>query len=299
METLLFTGGSGFLGSCINPILSKKYKVTTFGNTEKSDLVGNIASGDFKLPQRYDIVLHAAGKAHTYPKTEAEIKSFYDVNYNGTLNLCKELERVGVPQSLIFISTMAVYGSDGSECVDESHPLNGSTPYAKSKILAEEFLIDWGKKNNVVIGILRPALLVGPNPPGNLGAMIKGIQSGRYLSINHGAAKKSFLMVYDIANVIPKLSSKGGIYNICDTTPVTYRQMEQIICNQLKKSLPLSIPLWIGNILAKIGDLLGSKSPINSTKLKKLTTSSIYSNRKITAELDWEPMDILSKFLIK
>lgn len=296
---MLFTGGTGFLGKNIMPILKRTYDVTTLGISEDSDIMGNLASSEIKLPKQYDIVLHAAGKAHSYPKTQAEIDSFYSVNFDGTKNLCDELERVGVPKALIFISTMAVYGSDGSTCVEETYPLNGVTPYAKSKILAEQYLIEWGKRNNVKIGILRPALLVGPNPPGNLGAMINGIRKHKYLSINQGKALKSFLMVYDIANVIPPLSKKGGIYNICDTNPLSYRQMEEVICGQLGIRLPLSIPMWLGTLIAKFGDLLGKKSPINTTKLQKLTRSSIYNNGKIKRELGWEPLNVYQNFKIE
>lgn len=56
--------------------------------------------------------------------------------------------------------------------ITEDHPLNGDTPYAKSKIMAEEYLIRWCQKNNVILGILRPSLLAGKNALGNLGAMV-------------------------------------------------------------------------------------------------------------------------------
>ena len=45
----------------------------------------------------YDVVLHAAGKAHTVPKTEEEKQVFYDVNYIGTIHLCDALEKAGIP----------------------------------------------------------------------------------------------------------------------------------------------------------------------------------------------------------
>lgn len=298
METLLFTGGTGYLGHNVKPILDQIYQVTTIGITDRDDIKADFVTDVPTLPQQYDVVLHAAGKAHTYPKTEAEKQAFFDVNYKGTIHLCDALEKVGVPKSFIFISTMAVYGSDGSTIVTEKHPLNGETPYAVSKIKAEEYLIGWCKKHNVILGILRPSLLAGPNPPGNLGAMIKGIQKGRYLSINHGKARKSFLMVYDIAYVIPSLVQVGGIYNICDDESVSYRQLEEIICKQLGKKLPPTIPMWLAIIFAKVGDLLGKIAPINSVKLMKLTRTSVYSNTKIRSALNWQPLNIVENFKI-
>ena len=299
MQTLLFTGGTGYLGHNIKPILDKDYDVTTIGITERDMLKANLATEVPQLPKKYDVVLHAAGKAHRYPRTEAEKQAFFDVNYVGTVHLCYALEKVGVPESLIFISTMAVYGSDGSTCVTEDFPLNGDSPYAKSKIQAEEYLTKWCKKNGVKLGILRPSLLAGPNPPGNLGAMIKGIKSGRYLSIGHSEARKSFLMVYDIGNVISKLADVGGIYNICDNESVSYRELELLISQQLHKRPPISIPLWLAKLFAKIGDFLGDKAPINSIKLDKLTHTSIYSSAKIQSALNWQPLRVLDNFKIE
>ena len=193
MKKLLFTGGTGFLGVNAKPVLDQQYEVTTIGITNEDDINANFANGVPKLPYRYDIVLHAAGKAHIYPKTQEEIQSFYDINYIGTKNLCKALEKVGVPKSFVFISTSGVYGIEDGNYITEDTPLLGEEPYQRSKIMAEEFLTKWCHEHNVVLGILRPSLIAGRNAPGNLGAMIHGIKSGVYLGINHGKAKKSLL----------------------------------------------------------------------------------------------------------
>ena len=177
---LLFTGASGFLGHNLLPLLKQSYEVTTLGLTPQDDLQCNLAKNVPELSTTYDIVLHAAGKAHVVPRTEAEKQAFYDVNLNGTLNLCRALEQSCLPKALIFISTVAVYGCETGSEITEEHPLLGTTPYADSKIQAELFLNDWAGRNGVVLGIIRPSLIAGPNPPGNLGAMINGIKSGRY-----------------------------------------------------------------------------------------------------------------------
>ena len=74
--------------------------------------------------------------------------------------------------------------------------------------MAEEYLQEWCHNHNVILGILRPSLIAGPNPPGNLGAMIKGIESGKYFSIGGGKVRKSVLMVEDIARLVPLLTKK-------------------------------------------------------------------------------------------
>lgn len=295
---LLFTGASGFLGNNVRPLLERVYEITTAGLLSQDDYTVNIAREVPELHERYDVVLHAAGKAHSIPKTEEEKQAFFDVNLQGTKNLCYALEKVGIPGAFIFISTVAVYGCDYGENITEEHPLNGTTPYAMSKRLAEEYLQKWCYEHNVILGIIRPSLLAGPNPPGNLGAMISGIRSGRYLSIAGGQARKSILMVQDIAKLVPLLAKRGGIYNVCDSYQPTFRELEALICKQMKKSLPLSIPYWLAKGMALIGDSLGKKAPINSLKLDKIAKSLTFSNEKAIRELGWKPMSVMDNFRI-
>lgn len=298
MKKLLFTGASGFLGYNIRPILEKSYDVHTIGLTDDDDIKINMAKEVPPINTHYDVVLHAAGKAHTVPKTLAEKQVFYDVNYIGTIHLCDALEKAGIPKALIFISTVAVYGCEFGENIDEYHPLNGNTPYADSKIKAEEYLTKWCSDHKVRLSILRPSLLAGKNAPGNLGAMVNGIKKGFYMNIAGGKVVKSILMAEDIARLIPLLEEKGGIYNVCDTRQPSFGDISASVAKQLGKHRPISIPYWMAWCMAKVGDLLGSKAPINSYKLEKMTKSLTFSNEKARKELGWEPLDVLTNYRI-
>lgn len=298
MDELLFTGGTGFLGKNIMPMLDQQYEVTTCGITSEDDIRVNIAKEVPVLSERYDIVLHACGKAHIVPKTEAEKQAFYDVNYKGTVNLCTALEKIGVPKAFIFISTVAVYGCEYGELITEEHPLNGTSPYAESKIMAEKYLTEWCACHGVILGILRPSLLAGKNAPGNLGAMVNGIRRGYYMNIAGGKVIKSILMAEDIARLVPLLTEKGGIYNVCDTCQPSFGEISVSVAKQLGKRAPMNIPYWMAWCMAKLGDLLGSKAPINSYKLEKMTKSLTFSNEKARRTLKWEPLNVLENYRI-
>ena len=298
MKKLLFTGASGFLGNNIRPLLEKSYDVHTIGLTDEDDFKINMAREIPPIEIHYDVVLHAAGKAHTIPRTKEEEQVFYDVNYNGTINLCKALERVGYPKSFVFISTVAVYGCESGEMIDETHPLNGNSPYADSKMKAEEFLRDWCKNKDINLSILRPSLLAGHNAPGNLGSMVSGIQKGFYLNIAGGKVRKSVLMAEDIARLLPILEDRRGVFNVCDSYQPTFGELSASVARQLGKHKPISIPFWMAWCMAKVGDLLGSKAPINSYKLRKMTESLTFSNEKAKRELEWEPLDVLTNYKI-
>ncbi|MCW0484746.1 NAD-dependent epimerase/dehydratase family protein [Gaoshiqia sediminis] len=298
MNNILFTGATGFLGENTLPVLQQHgFKVTTLG-LAGSDVVCDLSREVPVLPTSYPVVLHAAGKAHVVPKTPEEEKQFFEINLQGTKNLCAGLEQSGVPKAFVFISTVAVYGTEQGENIEETHPLNGDSPYAKSKIEAERFLTDWCRTNGVILTVLRPSLIAGKNPPGNLGAMIRGIETGRYVGIGGSKARKSVLMAGDIARLVPLVMEKGGVYNVCDSVHPSFGELEQLIAAQLGKSRPVNIPYVFAKMLALVGDLLGAKAPINSPKLDKITQSLTFSNEKARRELGWDPLNVLDHFKI-
>ena len=85
--TLLFTGASGFLGSNIIQLLNGAYNIISVGLSPQDTYLVDIATDIPTFIDAFDVVFHAAGKAHSVPKTEAEKRLFFDVNLQGTKNL--------------------------------------------------------------------------------------------------------------------------------------------------------------------------------------------------------------------
>lgn len=241
----------------------------------------------------FDRVIHVAGKAHVYPKTEVEKQEFFTVNEKGTIHLCQALEKSGaLPKQFVFISTVAVYGREFGTGIREYEPLRGETPYALSKIRAEEFLQAWGKQHGVKILILRLPLIAGPNPPGNLGKMLQAIPKGRYLSIGGGKARKSMVLAADVAELIVRETHAEGIYHLTDGEHPSFRELEEVICRHYQVALPKVLPLGWARLLGKIGDILPF-SPINSSTIDKMTLDLTFDDSKARRELSWQPRSVL------
>lgn len=295
---ILFTGANGFLGKNLVTKLQKSNFLVKTLDLTGADYTFNISSENFKIEESFDIVFHAAGKAHSVPKTDDDAKLFYDVNYKGTKNLCESLES-HLPKVFILVSTVAVYGLEEGTNIDENYPLLGVSPYAKSKILAEEYLKIWCKNHQVKLFVLRPSLIAGPNPPGNLKDMINAIKKGYYLNIDGGVGRKSILWVDDFIDIINlSLKHDGGIYNVCATHNPSFKEISNKIAELLNKRNPLDVPYFAAKAFASVGDVLGKISPINSARLNKMMNSLTFSNEKIRRELEWEPSDVMSKFKI-
>lgn len=293
----MITGVSGFLGKNILPKLSRFDKVSTLSRTT-GDIIVDLSQEIPVFPIHYDFIIHAAGKAHSIPKTKTEEAAFYQVNHQGTLNLLKGLDRLDQPpKQFIFISTIAVYGRDDGENIDENHPLEGTSPYAKSKILAEQAVRQWCQEHSIHCIILRLPLIVGANPPGNLGKLIAAIQSGRYFKIKHNPARKSLVLARDVASLIPKLQGKSGIFNLTDGHHPYFNEIEDAIAEGLSTTIKIVVPLKVVSWLAKGGDIANQLSlpfPLTSSRLLKMTQTLTFSDRKARTELAWAPNTAIS-----
>ncbi len=293
---ILLTGASGFLGGSIIKELSSENSLFSLSRNS-GDYQFSLENEIPNFNDFFDLVIHAAGKAHFVPKTEDEKKQFYDVNVVGIQNLLKGLEVSGVPKQFVFISSVSVYGQEQGLNITEDCTLVAKDAYGLSKIEAELLVQKWCNEHNVVCTILRLPLLVGKNPPGNLGAMIKGITKGYYFNIGGGKAKKSMVLAEDVAEFIPIVANRGGVYNLTDGYHPSFFELSSAIARQIKKSAPMNMPLFIAKAIGFMGDFLGSKAPINSLKLKKINADLTFDDSKARS-VGWQPRRVLDWFSI-
>lgn len=289
---ILLTGSNGFLGRNIIEVLKKEHHLVGLSRS----------SGEYQIcldkevpnfQNFFDLVIHSAGKAHSIPTTEFERQQFHQVNVVGTLNLLNGLEMVGVPKHFIFISSVAVYGKKEGIGIDENFALLAKDAYGLSKIEAERVVINWCHKNNVICTILRLPLLVGENPPGNLGAMLQAIDKGYYFNIGGGKSRKSMVLAQDVAAFIPVVSLVGGVYNLTDGYHPSFNELSTAITILKHKIKPFNMPLFVAKIIGFVGDLLGEKVPMNTLKLKKITSDLSFDDSRARNSLNWKPRPVL------
>ncbi|WP_129715297.1 NAD(P)-dependent oxidoreductase [Pedobacter sp. SYP-B3415] len=289
---ILLTGASGFLGSHIRR-QHLNDQVITLGRRSSDVLIDLSRPFASALPS-VELVLHCAGKAHSVPKTQEEKQAFFNVNTFGTANLLAGLSQ-NLPKAFVFISTVAVYGVDKGLSIKESAELAASDPYGLSKIEAEKLVRQWCAEKNVTCTILRLPLLAGSNPPGNLGAMIKGIRTGYYFDIAGGTARKSIVLASDVAKIIPEAAKAGGVFNLTDGCHPSFAELSAYLALKLGRRKPMNMPGWFAKGLGKIGDVI-PKFPLNSRKLFKITKDLTFDDSKAMRELGWNPTPVLKGF---
>ncbi len=295
---ILLTGASGFLGNIMaNRLRSQGHDLRTLGRGKNDDYKADfLLNFSIVLEEHFDIIIHCAGRAHRTPNTRDQQRAFFDVNVKGTINLINALKIL--PKAFVFISTVAVYGIERGHLISEGHPLLAKDPYGLTKIQAEAEIQAWCNKRQVKCAILRLPLVAGPNPPGNLKTMINGLRKGYYFNIDGGGARKSMVLAEDVAAIVLKAADIGGVYNLTDQCHPSFAELAQLIAVQLKKSKPANIPLWVAKIMAKVGSMIGEHAPLNTAKLRKITSDLTFDDTKAVQLLDWQPMSVLKGFKI-
>lgn len=293
---ILITGSNGFLGKIIRNFLNTN-NVLTLSRTN-SNLNVDLSNSIPLIDTNIDLVIHAAGKAHLNPISIDEKLKFHKINVIGTKNLLNAL-LAQPPKQFVFISSVSVYGLISGQNIKESTTLQARDPYGKSKLEAEEVVKKWCYKHNVICTILRLPLVVGENPPGNLGAMIRGIKKGYYFNIDGGNAKKSMVLATDVAKFILKAAEKGGTYNLTDGHHPTFNELSKNIASKMGKSYVPNLPKLFAYLLAKFGDHLGDRFPINSDKFIKITSTLTFDDNKARMAFGWNPSPVLDCFKIQ
>jgi UDP-glucose 4-epimerase len=152
---ILIVGGAGYIGSHVNKLLSERgYQTIIFDNLSKGhhDFVkwGTFVQGDLantaslaKCFQDYPIsaVMHFSAFIEVGESVQNPAR-YYQNNVSNTLNLLKTMLQYHV-NHFIFSSTCAVYGPPQYLPLDEKHPINPLSPYAKSKHMVESILQDF------------------------------------------------------------------------------------------------------------------------------------------------------------
>ncbi|PZV79133.1 nucleoside-diphosphate-sugar epimerase [Algoriphagus aquaeductus] len=294
MKTLL-TGGTGFLGFYLLKHL--KGEVITLGRSNRNTISCDLEKQIPDLPE-VDLVIHNAGLAHRVPKNQKEEQSFFQTNLIGTKNLLSAMDKmITKPKSFVFISTVAVYGLEKGEMINENMKPSPNTAYGKSKLEAEYLLQNWASVNNMNLVILRLPLVAGANnPPGNLGAMIKAIRKGYYRRIGEAKARKSMVLAEDVAQLIPTLRPYSGTYNLTDGQNPSVKELEEYLGDIYGRKIKrisqrlLRMATWIGNRVPGF--------PINSHRLAKLGDSLTFDDTKAKNEIGWRPKPVIGNLEI-
>lgn len=179
--TVLVTGADGFIGShLVERLAAEGARVRAFclynsrGSAGWLDEIDpavrsglDVRLGDIRdarfveaTTEGVEVVFHLAALI-AIPYSYVAAESFVDTNVRGTLNMLEAARRAGV-RRFVQTSTSEVYGTPDSLPIRETHPLNAQSPYAASKVAADQLALAFHRSYGLPVVVLRPFNTFGP-----------------------------------------------------------------------------------------------------------------------------------------
>jgi len=305
-KNILITGISGFVGKNLVNYFSSFPNIILYGLDiifPELNNVKKIYSWDAlsQLP-KIDIIIHLAGKAHDLSKNVDE-RLYFDINYGLTKKIYGWFLK-SEASKFIFMSSVKAVADTVNGVLTETAKASPMTVYGKSKLKAEEYIINNSVNKKKKHYILRASMIHGPGNKGNLNLLYKLVKNGFPYPLGEFNNKRSFVSIGNINFIMKRLIDKdagSGIYHLADDYPISTVEVIKLISKELNKKEKIwNINKKLIRLLADIGDLL--PIPLNNERLKKLTESYVVSNNKIKNVLgvDKMPVDTISgmKFTI-
>lgn len=181
MSKVLVTGADGFIGShLVEALVAKGDDVRAFVQYNSFDSWGwldqaddrvkasiEIFAGDIRDPYGVkkamagcEVVYHLAALI-AIPYSYHSPDTYVDTNVKGTLNVVQAAKELGV-KKVVHTSTSEVYGTAQYVPINEAHPLQGQSPYAASKIGADQIAMSFFLSFDTPVAIIRPFNTYGP-----------------------------------------------------------------------------------------------------------------------------------------
>jgi nucleoside-diphosphate-sugar epimerase len=218
---VLVTGHHGYIGSVLAPLLQEAghdvvgldtffYRDCDFGPEVGTvpSLVADIRDVTPSQLEGFDAIVHLAALSND-PLGDFAPELTYDINLGGTLAIARAAREAGV-RRFIFASSCSMYGaSDSDVLLDESAPLRPLTPYAESKVRAEEGLAEIASADFIVVS-MRNATVYGSSPRLRLDIVLNNLAAwahttGQIRLLSDGSSWRPMLHVRDLTRVAGEL----------------------------------------------------------------------------------------------
>lgn len=297
MRKVLVTGAGGFIGSHLTErLLSQGTKVRALVHYNSSNGWGwleglaaelkdnlEVISGDIRDPagmraalKGCDVVFHLAALiaipySYDYPQ------SYIETNVTGTLNILQAAKDLEI-EKLVVTSTSEVYGSAQTAPITELHPLHPQSPYAASKVGADQIALSFHRSFNVPVAVMRPFNTFGPRQSARAvipSTIVQLINGKKTIKLGSLEPTRDFMFVHDTADAfiaVAKCKESVG----------------QVV--QAGSGCEFSI----GHTAKLIIELLGNKAEIECDEQRLRPALSevsrlLASNEKISSMTSWKP----------
>jgi nucleoside-diphosphate-sugar epimerase len=216
---VLVTGHEGYIGAVATPVLvaaghdvvgvdARLYEGGEFGHSPRERVTGfrmDVRDFDAELLRGFDAVVHLAALSND-PVGNLDPTLTLEINHHATVRLAEQARLAGV-ERFVFSSSCSMYGASGNGvALDETAPLDPLTPYAESKVLAEQSLAPLADEEFAPV-YLRNATAYGVSPCLRVDLVLNNLvawafTTGEVRLLSDGTAWRPLVHVEDIARAV-------------------------------------------------------------------------------------------------
>ncbi len=219
---VLITGADGFIGSHVVEAAVRngsQVRAFVYYNSFNSwgwldrvadDVRGQfeVVAGDIRDPYGVQAAMKGCGSVlHlaaliAIPFSYDHPNAYVETNVTGTLNVLQAARQYDV-ERVVCTSTSEVYGTAQFVPITEEHPLNAQSPYAATKIGADQLALSFNRSFGLPVTILRPFNTYGPRQSARavIPTVISQIAAGeRRIRLGALHPTRDFTFVADTAN---------------------------------------------------------------------------------------------------
>lgn len=297
---VFITGANGFIGRA----LAQRYRsdgVDVSGVDMSADPTWNVVAGDVREVDRWrghldgaELVIHtAAVVSMVAPKRTA-----WDVNCNGTRKLLTACRSSGATR-FVHLSSVAAYGFDFPDGVDESYPLvtNGNS-YTDTKITGEHAVLAAHASGELDCTIVRPGDVYGPGARAWVVVPLAMMKSRRFMLPDRGRGIFSPIYIDDLVDGIVLAAGleqgAGQVFNLTSGRGVTCAEFFGYHWRWLGQrgaipSLPKNLAIVLAEAGAGLARLTGRSTELGRGSVGLLSRPGTYSIEKARRVLGFGP----------
>jgi UDP-glucuronate 4-epimerase len=258
-ETVLVTGGAGFIGShLVERLASRGDRVAVYDNFDpyydratKAANIGPALSIDNVRLVEADIldreklfqtfaaaratkVVHLAARPGVRPSFEKP-QLYIDINVTGTLNVLLACRKYAI-ERLVFASSSSVYGSVSVPAQEQVTPLRPLSPYGASKVAGEALCSAFSRRSGLSVTALRFFTVFGPRqrPDMAVNRFTRMIMDGETVPVyGDGSSRRDYTYISDtVSGILAALDADlpgFSVFNLGRGQPVALRDLLKLV----------------------------------------------------------------------
>ena len=230
-----------------------------------------------KETKNIDVIFNLAALI-SIPYSYISPSSYVQTNIIGSQNIL-EASRLNRIKKIIIVSTSEVYGSAKYVPIDENHPLNAQSPYAATKIAADQLALSYYRSFDLPVSILRPFNTFGPRQSAKAiipSVLIQLLKGAKEIKLGNLSPKRDLTYIEDTTNAfLSILSCKKNIIGEVINIGSGYEISINEIINILKKDFGFKF------------DVITDKKRIRPSKSEVMRL--LAKNTKAKNILNWKP----------